>query len=156
MKMTPGKKFLVDTNVLLEATDAGRPLHDRAIELFRVAPARGADLLLATQNLREYLVVATRPVANNGLEMPMPDALENLCRFRRRAAVVGESLPASERFLRWAAQFELSGKRLHDLQILATSVAAGMDGLITANPRDFPDTGEIKVISLAELSFEPG
>lgn len=152
--MTPGKRVLVDTNVLLEATDEGRPLHERAVELFRVAPARGLDLFLATQNLREYLVVATRPLENNGLGMPMADALENLSRFRQRAAVVGETVPASERFLRWAARFGLSGKHLHDLQILATSAAAGMDGLITANPRDFPDTGEIEVISLAELSFE--
>jgi predicted nucleic acid-binding protein len=151
MKIDRGCRLLVDTNVMLEATDQDRPLHRRAAQFFQVAPEQGWGLFLATQNVREYLVVTTRPTANNGLGMPLNDALENIRRFRRRCSLIGETQDAGERFLRWAEQFQIHGKRLHDVQILATAACGRMHALITANPKDFPDIKEIEVIPLAEL-----
>ena len=88
MKIERGTKVLVDTNVLLEATDEGRRLHAQALGLFRNASDDGVDLFLGTQVLREYLVVATRPVENNGLGMTTDLAL------------VGCGIPASRRVVR--------------------------------------------------------
>lgn len=66
MRIERGTRLLVDADVLLEATDEGRRFHPQAVRLFREAPARGVDLVLATQVLQEHLVVATRPAENNG------------------------------------------------------------------------------------------
>lgn len=155
MMIEPGQRILVDTNVLLEATDQDRELHRQAVELFQMAPDKGVDLFLATQTLREYLVVATRPTENNGLGMPMADALENLRRFRQRASLVAETLDAAERFLNLAKRSRISGKRLHDLQILATAMTVGMHAIVTANHQDFPDTGELEIIPLAKVTLPP-
>jgi predicted nucleic acid-binding protein len=152
MKIERGSKVLVDTNVLLEATDEGRPLHEQALALFLNAPQDGVDLFLGTQVVREYLVVATRPVENNGLGMSTETALENIRRFRKRASLVAETLRAGEVFLEWAGRFEIRGKKLHDLQILATASVAGMDGLITANMNDFPESSPLAIIPLSKFS----
>ena len=154
MKIERGTKVLVDTNVLLEATDEGRPFHALALALFQNAPAAGFDLFLGTQVVREYLVVATRPVENNGLGMSMTAALDNLDRFRQRASMVAETQRASEVFLDWAAQWQVRGKKLHDLQLLATASAAEMDALLTANQQDFPTPSPLTIIPLSGLEIE--
>ena len=146
-------KVLLDTNVLLEATDEGRKLHDQSLGIFQNAAASGVELFLATQVIREYLVVATRPIANNGLGMDTVAALGNIGQFRRRASLIAETVQAGELFLVWAARFGISGKRLHDLQLLASASAAGMDGLVTANEVDFPETSNIRILPLSLLSW---
>jgi len=151
MKIERGCKVLVDTNVLLEATDEGRPLHEKAWALFQNAPEGGVDLFLGTQVVREYLVVATRPVENNGLGMSTEAALENIRRFRKRASLVAETLRAGEVFFEWVGRFGIRGKKLHDLQILATASVADMDALITANDQDFPKSSPLTIIPLSDV-----
>ena len=153
MRIERGMKVLLDTNVLLEATDEGRKLHDQSLGIFQNAAASGVELFLATQVIREYLVVATRPIANNGLGMDTVAALGNIGQFRRRASLIAETVQAGELFLVWAARFGISGKRLHDLQLLASASAAGMDGLVTANEVDFQETSNIRILHLSLLSW---
>lgn len=74
-----GEPLLVDTSVLLEATDEARSAYARARALIE----RGTRLVFPAQVVREFLVVATRPVAANGLGMPLADAIENVREFRR-------------------------------------------------------------------------
>ena len=148
MKIERGTKLLIDTNILLEASDEGRDGHLKALRFFEEAPTMGVDLFLATQCLREYLVVATRPVANNGLGMKIEHAIENIARFRSRTSLIAESTQASECFLAWAAKFRTHGKKLHDLQLLATALRGGMHALITLNPNDFPKIRELAVMGL--------
>ena len=151
MKIERGAKLLVDTNVLLEASDEGRPLHARALELFEYAPEDGLDLFIGTQVVREYLVVATRPIENNGLGMDVADAIGNIRAFEKRASMVAETLQAGRTFVEWATRYQMRGKRLHDLQILATAVMAGMDALVTANERDFPHPPPLPIIPLSKF-----
>jgi predicted nucleic acid-binding protein len=151
MKIERGSKLLLDTNILLEATDEGRNKHHQAVQLFQEAHAMGIDLFLATQNLREYLVVATRPVANNGLGMTITDALENIAQFRSRTSLIAESISAAECFLRWANQYQFHGKKLHDLQLLATAFRGGIHAVVTLNSKDFPVIDQIAVIQLEEI-----
>jgi predicted nucleic acid-binding protein len=153
MKIERGTKLLVDTNVLLEATDEGRRLHVQALGVFQSAQKAGVDLFLGTQVVREYLVVATRPVANNGLGMSMETALENIRRFCRRTSLLAETLRASDLFLEWAGQWGICGKKLHDLQILATASAEGMHALLTANEKDFPPASPLAIIPLSEVDW---
>ena len=151
MKIERGTKVLVDTNVLLEATDEGRRFHVQAQSLFRNGFDDGVDLFIGTQVLREYLVVATRPIENNGLGMTTDFALDNVIRFQARVSLVAETLQAGDLFVEWAGKYRISGKRLHDLQILATASVAGMHALITANEKDYPDTTPLTIIPLSRL-----
>lgn len=153
MKIERATKVLVDTHVLLEATDEGRPLHDQAVAVFLSARAAGIDLFICTQTVREYLVVATRPTANNGLGMGIKAALENVAKFVTRASILPETLRAGELFLEWAAKFRITGKRLHDLQILATASVGGTQTLLTANEKDFPKIASIAIVPLSQLEW---
>ena len=153
MKIERGTKVMVDTNVLLEASDQARRLHVQSLTLFQNSLRDGVDLFLCTQVIREYLVVATRPIENNGLGMTLAIAIENIRQFRRRSSCVAETQQAGELFLEWAARFGTSGKKLHDLQILATASTAGIDILLTANQQDFPKPSPVTIFPLSEIEW---
>ena len=59
---TVGDTLFVDTNVLLIATDESRSLHREALQLLAGSVTPDLSLAISGQVVREYLVVATRPV----------------------------------------------------------------------------------------------
>jgi hypothetical protein len=54
-------------------------------------PNQGTILATTSQVLREYLAVATRPVAVNGLGLGVDDALANVTAFRGRMRLLDAS-----------------------------------------------------------------
>ncbi len=133
MKTTDADRLLLDTNVLLDATNMARPRHAAAIRLL----ARPQGLVICAQVIREYLVVATRPVANNGLGMDLADAMANIDELRRVARLLPEERPVLPTFLSLLEQTPCHGKLLHDAFLVATMRAHGVKALATSNPRDF-------------------
>ena len=151
MKIDVGSKVMLDTNVLIEATDQNRVFHTIASDLFRNAWNAGVSLFISTQSLREYLVVATRPVEKNGLGLSLNKSLFNVQTFRNHTSLLPESVRASEVLLELAEHHRISGLRLHDLQILATADANGVNYLITANDKDFPKTSRVHIVTLKSV-----
>ena len=64
--------------------DESRPHHRDAGRLLGESGNRGLHLATSGQVLREYLVVATRPLDANGLGLPVRDATANVSEFLRR------------------------------------------------------------------------
>jgi hypothetical protein len=71
-----GELVMVDTNILLSATNTGRMDHEVSYRIFSVAWDMGMHLATWGQILREYLVAVTRPVAVNGLGLDLDTALQ--------------------------------------------------------------------------------
>lgn len=153
MRIEAGQKICLDTNVLLDATDEGRSFHSKALGLFSLLPQSGAELLLATQVIREYVVVATRAQKNNGLGLSVEDAVNNVIEFRKQAKVIPESVSSCENLLEWSVRLHVTGKKLHDLQILATALQAGAQILLTSNVADFPADVGPQIVALADLNL---
>ena len=151
MEIKAGEILFVDTNVLLVATDESRPHHREAKALFASVGASGYHLALSGQILREYLVVATRAVQDNGLGLSVDQALGNLAAFARRAVFYDENEAVSLRLRALCAGGRLKGKRLHDASVAATLLAHGLSTLITENPRDFQEFAEVKTVGLQAL-----
>ena len=151
--MTRGDRTFLDTNVLLEATDTKRALHRIAHAVVASWPEAGVDLFISGQVVREYLVVATRPVEQNGLGLSSADALENVRRIRSRVALCPENDAVCSLLQRLAGNLQIVGKRFHDLNLMATAISAGLKSLITANPTDFPPGLGLEVVPLAEATL---
>ncbi|HEX6903761.1 MAG TPA: PIN domain-containing protein [Thermoanaerobaculia bacterium] len=150
--MTDDKAVLVDTNVLLSATVPQRPLHRAALVVLNDWPNQGLVLATSSQVLREYLAVATRPVAVNGLELDVDDALANIAAFRGRMRLLVESEPSWDRFRALIAAYGCRGKQVHDANVVATALTAGVARIVTANAGDFTRFAtEIEVTDLATI-----
>lgn len=135
----------VDTNILLAATDAKREQHGRALELLKQAYAGNCGLYTSGQVFREYLVVATRPIESNGLGLKIADALENVEQLGRCIDLLEENSNVSRRLRSMLRSHDVSGKRIHDANIVATMLTHGLKNLITDNRADFEAFSEITI-----------
>jgi predicted nucleic acid-binding protein len=136
--------LLVDTSVLLEATDTGRRGHRHALQLIE----QHSRLVFPAQVVREYLVVATRSVDANGLGLSVQDALSNIGELRRLIRLLPEEKPLLKTFLDLLAKTPSRGKQIHDLHIVAAAVAHSVANIVTLNPRDFvPYAFAVKVVA---------
>jgi len=147
-----GEKVFVDTNILLTATDSRREGHRNAIDLFRNAMQKEFTLCLSGQVLREYLVVATRPVSANGLGLGIPEVAENVEKFRSVTVFLAEHLTVHRELLKVFRGKRVTGAKIHDLNIVATMRVGGVKHLLTSNPGDFAGSEDLTIYSLEEIS----
>lgn len=125
---------LVDTNVLLAATDESRAAHASAVEFLNRDERR---LALSPQIVREYLAVATRPQEVNGLGVSGADACANVSQLLSDMALLPERSPTVDALLRLVASESAAGKQVHDANIVAVALAHGAAAIVTDNVRHF-------------------
>ena len=134
---TPPARVMLDTNVLLAATDEGRAQHDQALRILNDWPGRGTTLYTSGQIMREYLAVATRPTEKSGLGMTLADALANVRAFRARTSLLAEDGKVADRLLTLLEDIACGGKQIHDANVVATMLVHGIDTIVTINLADF-------------------
>ena len=154
--MTRGDLVLIDTNVLLTATDRSRPGFDRARRIFSRIINAGMHPSVCGQIVREYVVVATRPVAANGLGLDPSDAVENVRAIRSQATFVEETADVSAELLDLVESAGATGKRIHDLNLVALMQVHRVRALVTDNPSDFPEMQDREVLTLDQAWDETG
>lgn len=135
--MTDDKQCFVDTNILLSASDQDRPNHAESIKFLESGLSGERRLFTNGQVFREYLVVATRPLANNGFGLTPQDALKNLKAFEKCIQLLEESPAVSRQLQRLVEKYNLKDKRIHDANLVATMRENGLQFLKTYNPGDF-------------------
>ena len=130
----PTVYVVVDTDVLLAATDTSRASHQDAVALLQTDERR---LSLTPQIVREYLVVSTRPLEANGFALSGADAAANVRDFLKDMALLADNA-ASVRFLiDLIKRGPTTGKQIHDANIVAVAVVHEATAIITDNPRHF-------------------
>jgi len=135
--VAPPARAMLDTNVLLAATDEGRAQHDQALRIVNDWPGRGTTLYTSGQIMREYLAVATRPAEKNGLGMRLADALANVRAFRARTSLLAEDGKVADRLLTLLDDIACGGKQIHDANVVATVLVHGIETIVTINVVDF-------------------
>ncbi len=150
MTITAGELIFIDTNILLSATDSSRKNHDEARKLLRVIPEAGFNPIFCGQVIREYLVVATRPVEANGFGMSAGDAIHNIKQFQKRIVVYEEKRSSTEILQHLVIKHQLNGKRIHDANIAAVMITNGIKYILTDNPSDFSCFEDITAVSCME------
>ena len=148
--MRVGEFYFLDTNILLEATDRKGDFHAEAFELFSVASKQGAHLAISGQVAREYHVVATRPVAANGLGLEAKLGWGNVENFLERCVMLEETKAVFESLSELIEAYGINGKKAHDANIVATMKAHRVENLVTLNPRDFKDYHGLRLCSPSE------
>ena len=151
MVMTPGSILFIDTNILLIASDKSRKNHPLAKSIFNRLLKAGIHPAMNGQVVREYLTVATRPAAVNGLGMSPSNAIHNISQFNKRIQIYDETLVTSEMLRHLVMKHELKGKRIHDANLAATMKTHGIPLLLTENKSDFLCFDEIKSYTLKEI-----
>src|ERR1700749_3388327 len=82
---------LVDTNILLRSIEPRQRMHPAAAGSVQVLRQQGEELLVVPQNIYEFWVAATRPVAQNGLGLTVQEAEAEIARLKSLFVVRDDS-----------------------------------------------------------------
>ena len=123
--------LFVDTNVLVYASWAASPLHTHARSVLAAHRSAGAPLYISRQVIREWLATLNRPRTGLALADLIAEALS----FDAHFAILDETAATTTNL--FALLPQASGVRVHDVNIVATMQAAGLQRLLTNNPNDF-------------------
>ena len=143
---------LVDSNILLRSVQPAHPQFPIASAALADLLRRNVDLCVARQNLVEFWVVATRPLANNGLEMN-PATVAGEIRELRTVFRLLEGMPGvADTWERLVGKHLVSGKQAHDANLVATMLVHGVTRILTFNGDDFRRYASVEVIAPASVS----
>ena len=140
MATTGDSALFVDTNVLVYANVAEAPHHAAALAAIETAREADRTLWISRQVLREYLVIMTRPQSFETLDGAT--VLNQIRQFLDLFEVADESAAVTERLIALMTEVPISGKQVHDANIVATLLAYGIPTLVTHNTRDFVRFGK--------------
>ncbi|MCG5516404.1 MULTISPECIES: type II toxin-antitoxin system VapC family toxin [unclassified Ectothiorhodospira] len=128
--------LFIDTNVLVYANIAEAPIHSQALAKLGNAHHQGRPLWISRQVLREFAAVRSRsqPFA----QAATPEIIvQRLRYFMDHFEVADDTSLVSEHLLTLMAELPIGGKQIHDANIVATMMAAGIPALLTHNVKDF-------------------
>ena len=135
MTTTVADQIFVDTNVLIFAHLGSSAFHRVALQRLHEAEASGATLYISRQVIREFLAVMTRPP--NAAQISRADVLTDVRHLSRRFAMLEDGPRVTARLLDLAEQYMVSGRPVHDANIVATMLAHDVRRLLTHNVGDF-------------------
>lgn len=125
---------VVDTNVLLAATDRSRDHHEAATRFLNEDVRR---LAVTPQIVREYLAVASRPVAVNGLGLSGEAAVANVQELLEGMEVLTEGPATTTSLMDLVVTGPSVGKQVHDANVVAVALAHRAASIVTDNSRHF-------------------
>lgn len=128
---------LLDTNILVFASDATSPNHEGAVAVRDQIEAQGLQACLTPQVLYEFYgtVTSRRPRARG---VPPADAVGEIEAYLRRGYRMLYPLPGTlQHAFRLAREAGVIGQGLYDCVLAATALDNDVSLIYTANPKDF-------------------
>ena len=140
--MTP----VLDANVLLRLADPQSLLHVAAAGAVRAAAVAYGRPATIPQAVYEFWVVATRPLAQNGLGLSVPECVARLDPLLVRFPVLPDPPGLFAEWRRLVEAHDCKGKPAHDARIAAALALHGLIHLVTFNRADFARFPHVVVI----------
>ena len=143
--------YLLDTNILIGLADTKASERPIAREAVRTLLGQGHTCVLAAQVLFEFWSVATRPIDVNGLGLTTEECREEIDRLRSQFPLLDDTSDVFERWLSLVTDLKISGKRVHDIRLLALILEHGATHILTLNSKDFPAVAGITIVEPSEV-----
>lgn len=129
-------KVFCDTNIILRAYHDVFPQHFSVKAIFDRLLADDTDLWISRQVIREYLVQVTHP-RTFAMPLTSSQAVEQVGNILQTCQIIGETSATTNALLTLIRDYSVSGKQIHDANIVAAMLANGIDTLLTLNTADF-------------------
>ena len=138
----------IDTNILIYASISGSPFYRPAHDAIQGLEKENAELFISRQVLREYLASMTRPDMLTK-ELSKESVIKAVRHFEEDFTVFNDAPGVTEQLLELAEAVSVSGKQIHDANIVATMLVNDVHELLTHNVSDFKRfSRHIEIISL--------
>jgi len=134
--MTMGDEIFVDTNIILRAFHSDFPEHQQIKIQFDRLITEQARIFISRQVIREYLVQVTHP-RTFATPLSVKDAEQHLEQIIQICTVLDDTASVTFHLLTLLNNYAVSGKQIHDANIVATMLANDIVALLTLNTKDF-------------------
>jgi predicted nucleic acid-binding protein len=145
-------KILLDTNILLRLTQKSSEHHLVATACFQRLGDSGHTFCIGSQSVAEFLAVATRPQANQGLGMSPTEAEASLSSLTSALEFLYDSPDVVAELRRLVVGYNVIGKSIHDAKLVAAMVTNQVKQIVTFNVRDFARYKEITIVDPRTMS----
>lgn len=142
-------KIFFDTNILIYLSNEDSPYHSEAeVEFERILKTK-AEVWISRQVLREYAVVMTKP---DSVEKPLSseEVIEDLRKWQKIFNLADENKSVTKKLISLIKKYDIKGKRIHDVNIVATMIVNSISTIFTYNSGDFRTFKEIQVYGKSE------
>ncbi|MDJ0571300.1 MAG: PIN domain-containing protein [Pleurocapsa sp. MO_192.B19] len=144
-------KYLLDTNILLRASDRTSPCYDLAVNSVASLIAQGDECLITAQVLIEFWVVATRPIEVNGLGWSVEQTEKKINQLISQFTLIEETEAILAQWLELVTRYQIKGKRTHDARLMAVAIANQISHVLTFNPKDFTKIKKLTIVHPDEV-----
>ena len=138
--------MLIDTSTLLRTIQVRHPQYETVARALETLTARGRDLHIVPQNLVELWVVATRPVAQNGLGLSTTEAATELVRLKSMFPLLPDTPAIYPVWESLVIQYRVTGKPAHDARLVAAMMVHGLTAILTFDTAGFSRYAGIEVV----------
>jgi predicted nucleic acid-binding protein len=97
----------------------------------------GHTLCVVPQNLYEFWVVCTRPLANNGLGKSVAEAAAEVAKLKTIFTLLDDTPAVFPTWEQLVSTHAVLGKNAHDARLVAAMLVHGVTHLLTFNDADF-------------------
>lgn len=143
--------MLIGTNALLRSLQPSYPQREAIRTVMRALRSRGVEFQLVPQNLFELWVVATRPVAQNGLGWSTDEAAAEVRRLKGVFTVLPDSAAIYDVWEELVVRNRVSGKPAHDARLVAAMIVHGVRSILTFDRTGFSRFAGIEVVHPADV-----
>jgi predicted nucleic acid-binding protein len=130
------KLIFVDTNILIFISFTSSPFHQRSVDKINSLQEQGFTFSISRQIIREYLSVKSKLLNAVNKYIATDIALE-VRGFDDQFIIADENNSTTVQLLLLIEKYVVSGKQVHDCNIVATMLANNISQLVTNNSADF-------------------
>jgi len=145
-------QILLDTNLLLRRSQPSAHDHKIAIHALATVRASGRKFFISSQTIYEFMAVATRSVAENGLGLSYAAADIALTHLLTDIDVLFDSAVVVAETRRLIVLHKVTGKKVHDARLAAIMNVHGIKEILTFNHRDFDRYPEIVALNPRDVT----
>ncbi len=140
-------KIFLDTNILVYLVDEENEFHPAVKEIFENTLKEEYEIWISRQILREYAVVISRKEL---VEKPLRarQVTDDIARWEQSFNVIDETQEVTDNLKYLILNYNVKGKRIHDVNIVASMMTRSIPLLFTFNVKDFKAFKEIQLLGL--------
>lgn len=130
-------RILLDTSVVLRLLEPHTAAWQEVLDALDQLGKQGMTCCLVPQVIYELWVVATRPVAQNGLGFSAEQATQEVAQLTSLFTLLKDERSIYEQWQQLVTKYQVQGKNAHDTRIVAAMLRHGISHLLTRNAKDF-------------------
>ncbi|GAA6617687.1 type II toxin-antitoxin system VapC family toxin [Scytonema sp. NUACC26] len=127
-------------------SDSSSPVHLLAGRATANLLLQGHHVYITSQNIIEFWAVATRPLTVNGFGWSVEQTSTEIEHILNQFPLLEETPQVFAYWLNCVTANKISGKRVHDVRLMAIMLAHGITHLLTFNVDDFISVEGIAIV----------